>query len=54
MVNHTCAESCTEPDVDGGFPDCPVFRIQHTLWHLRSELELLERELSDLFDLPEE
>lgn len=54
MVNHTCAESCTEPDADGGFPDCPVFRIQHTLWHLRSELELLERELSDLLELPEE
>jgi hypothetical protein len=54
MTTHTCDERCSEPCPDGGLPDCPVFRIQYALWHLQSELELLEREINEVLDLREE
>jgi hypothetical protein len=54
MDKHICDESCREPGHGGGFPDCPVFRIDYTLWQLKSGLELLERDINDFLDRREE
>ena len=46
--------NCDESAEDGGFPDCPFFHIQFSLWRLRSELDSLEKEITDLVGLPRE